>query len=185
MFQGRFLAEPNALVIELCQKFLNWQKPRGEPATYEFYFKPLESFTIFLGAHKRLRDLKPYHVQEWLDKTYPKSGPTYRHNLIRAVKRPFIWARKLGYIDVDPLASVHRGSPVSRQCYLEPEQWNELMRLVKPGPFRDFLNPVAGDRGSAARSTQGGGRGTLIGRTSAGGSRPRRPRWDWRSGSST
>jgi hypothetical protein len=36
---GEALAEPNALIIDLCQKFLNWQKPRGEPATYEFYFR--------------------------------------------------------------------------------------------------------------------------------------------------
>jgi integrase len=45
----------------------------------------------------------------------------------------------LGYIHIDPLASVSRGQQIPRQLYLEPEQWVELMRLVKPGPFRDFL----------------------------------------------
>jgi integrase len=133
------LAEPDALVIELCQKFLAWQKRRGSEGTYDFYFKPLDSFTSFLGPQKKLRDLKPYHVQEWLDTKYPKVGQNYRYNLIRAVKRPFNWARKLGYLASDPLAMVSKGSQTSRQCYIEPDQWNELMRLVKPGPFRDFL----------------------------------------------
>ena len=133
------MAESAALVIDLYQKFLAWQKQHGSETTYGFYFAPQDSFTAFLGARKRLRDVRPYHVQEWLDAKYPTASQTYRYNLIRAVKRPFLWAKKLGYILVDPLESVSRGSQTSRQHYLEPAQWNSLLRMVQPGPFRDFL----------------------------------------------
>jgi len=112
---GAALSQPDALVIDLCQKFLSWQESHGSPGTYDFYSDPLDSFTKYLGPKKRLRDLKPFHVQEWLDARFKRVSQNYRYNLIRAVKRPFIWARKLGYIHTDPLASVSRGQQIPRR----------------------------------------------------------------------
>ena len=136
---GAALVQPNVLVIDLVRKFLKWQEAHGSPRTYDFYFEPLDSFTRHLGLNKRLRNLKPYHVQEWLDENYPKICQNYRYRLVRALKRPFLWAKRQGYIKIDPLEAVSRGRQVFRSVYLEPEQWNELLTLVKTGPFRDFL----------------------------------------------
>ena len=117
--QPQPMAESAALVIDLYQKFLAWQKQHGSETTYGFYsrhkIRLRRSWALEAVPHVR-----PYHVQEWLDAKYPTASQTYRYNLIRAVKRPFLWAKKLGYILVDPLESVSRGSQTSRQHYLEP-----------------------------------------------------------------
>ena len=44
------MAESAALVIDLYQKFLAWQKQHGSETTYGFYFAPQDSFTAFLGS---------------------------------------------------------------------------------------------------------------------------------------
>jgi integrase len=133
------LSDPRATVMGLCQRFLFWQKTHGKESTYWFYALPLDSFTQFIGGQKQVRDLRTYHVEEWLDAKYPTAGQSYRHNLIRVVKRPFTWAVRMGYIAKNPLLTLKRCGQKSRDCYITPAQWGTFLDLLPPGPFRDIV----------------------------------------------
>lgn len=126
-------------VVDVLARFLEWCEGTSSKGTFDFYSRPLKSFAKHVGTKLRLSDLKPYHVSQWIRETHGNPGDNYRYNLIRAVKRPFIWAKSEGYLTVDPLATVKRGRQTPRQTYLEPEQWDRLMAVVKAGPFRNFL----------------------------------------------
>ena len=50
----------------------------------------------------RTSELKPFHVQQWVD-SYPLLSQTSRRNYLRSMKRCLIWAKKQGYIDGNPI----------------------------------------------------------------------------------
>jgi integrase len=133
------LKDPRVTVVGLCQRFIAWQKENSKDSTYWFYAVPLESFTGFLGGDKQVRDLTPDDVERWLVKLYPKAGKSYKHNLIRAAKRPFAWAKKKRYISTNPLADVEQCGQESRDCYITPEQWESFLGVLEPGPFLDLV----------------------------------------------
>jgi len=126
-------------VVDVLARFLEWCESTRSPRTFEFYSIPLRDFAQHIGPKLRLADLRPHHVTNWLRESYGNPGENYRYNLLRAVKRPFLWAVGEGYLAADPLATVKRGRQTPRQTYLEPEHWDRLMAVVPAGAFREFL----------------------------------------------
>jgi integrase len=160
LMAGRQPASPNCTVVDLAQRFLDHHKSNSKPATVAFYFRALDSFTQYVGSCLKVSELKPYHVQQWIDRehstvkraekvgdgyvTHDTGKPTgngYRRNLIRAVKACFRWAEDQEYIDRSPLRKVKMppARPRGDEAYLMPEQWGKLIGAVKDQPLHDLL----------------------------------------------
>jgi integrase len=136
-------AQPdNALsVAEIFEKFFDWSQKHRAEKTYEWLQYRIQMFITALGgsATMAVAALKPFHVVEWLDK-HPTWSGNYRHGIIRAIQRPFNWAVKLGYIDVNPIRHVEKPQPTRREQVITPEQWPAIRDHYHHGdPFRDLL----------------------------------------------
>src|SRR5437868_6803997 len=101
---GELLAAPAPvqaqLVAGVIDGYLEWCERHRPERTYEWYRDHLQSFLDSLpdAATLTVKDLKPFHVQRWVDR-HDSWGACFRRGAMMAVQRAFSWAEKLGHID--------------------------------------------------------------------------------------
>jgi len=123
-------------LLAIIDAFLDWCQKHRAPDTYEWYQSRLQ---LFARRHPDLGtgDLRPYHVQQWIDAMNVSSGT--KRNYCRAIKRCMAWAKKQGHIDVNPIADLEQPRSGKRETVISPEQFNELLSLTQDETFRDLL----------------------------------------------
>ena len=87
-------------VLAVLDAFLDWCQKHRAPRTYDWYLDYLESFARSLPAGLTVAQLRPIHVQQWVD-SQPR-WKTGKRGVIVAVQRSFNWAAKMGLIDQSP-----------------------------------------------------------------------------------
>jgi hypothetical protein len=70
---GKKQIAPDTFVAELILEFLVWSKKKHKDRTREWYREHLESFHKHIGG-LRVRSLKPYHVEQWIEKRFPTTN---------------------------------------------------------------------------------------------------------------
>jgi integrase/recombinase XerD len=129
----------NPLVVVIVDEFLDWCQKHRAPDTYIWYKDRLESFCKTIDATITAGQLRPHHVQKWVD-NYPvslKSGSC--RNLIQSVKRAMRWAAEQGYIDHSPIAHMKKPGCGRKEQVVTPEQFNALLARYDDQEFRDLL----------------------------------------------
>ena len=123
-------------LVSIADAFLDWTLRNRARATFGWYQERLQSF---LEQHPKLgvAELKPFHVEQWATQS-GRSINTHR-NKMRAVKRCLRWAMAQGYIEHNPLASMVIPSADSKEVYVSPEEFAELVANVRSQEFRDLL----------------------------------------------
>ena len=91
-------------LTELFDRFLDWVKQHRSPDTYVWYQYRLQRFADRF-PDLTMGQLRPYHVQEWVD-SFPDHSPTTTRNYMRSVKRCIKWGQTLGYIDTNPIQHI-------------------------------------------------------------------------------
>jgi len=131
------------LFFELCQKYLAWVKLHQESRTYDWYNNYISMFLRHPDiAFKKPVDIKPYHVQEWID-SHESWGDNYKGGAVVAIKRVFNWAIDQGYIDVNPIQRLKRPSSQPRKHYMKPEDYAAVLyHLDEKDPFYDLVRFV-------------------------------------------
>lgn len=132
--------ESSALtVLEVLDRYLAWVEVHRSPDTYRWYNDRLQAFLDFKSNKELLvKDMRPFHVQEWVDAMPHKSGT--RRNYVRSVKRAFRWAEEQGIVDRSPVAYLKKPAAGRRDNVISPELHQRLLALTKPQCFRDLLN---------------------------------------------
>jgi integrase len=120
----------------IVDAFLEWSQQNRSPDTYEWYRYRLERF-VRQYPDLRVTELRPYHVETWAA-SYNLSR-TSRRNYLRSVKRCLKWARRQGYIDVDPIADLEVPSGERREGVVTPEDFERILRLARSPDFCDLL----------------------------------------------
>ena len=94
----------------------------------------------FARKHPNLStaDLRPFHVQEWLDSFELSNGS--KRNYGRAIKRCIRWAKRQGYIDRNPIEDLELPKGGKRETVLSPEEFNKLLDVTPSPEFTDLLN---------------------------------------------
>jgi integrase len=97
----------------------------------------LKSFGTYVG-NLPLAALKPHHVLDWVNETYPEAGPSYRNTLLTVIKGWSSWATQAGYFPSDPLRAIRKPKPAVRQEFVPHARWGELLEACGPpgAPFR-------------------------------------------------
>ena len=127
------------LVVVLIDDFLDWCEKHRAADTYRWYKDRLNSFAATIEPTLTADDLRPYHVQKWVD-DYPvplKSGS--RRNLIAAVKRSMKWSEEQGYIDRSPLRHLRKPGCGRKEQVVTFEQYRALIDLTRDQNFKDLL----------------------------------------------
>ncbi len=138
--EGIVAVAPGKLAIhDLADLFLDHIQRHKATATYEWYKHFLVEFDKAHGR-KPARDLKPHHLETWLD-SKEGWGPSTRRGAITAVKRLFAWAKQGGRIDANPLADVRRPK-MGRRVVMDDDGAAAFFAALEPGPLLDFATAM-------------------------------------------
>ena len=117
------------------------------PATARWYIDRLQRLADYLVDERnppelgylRCVDLRPFHVQEWLE-SMPAMRPTTRRNYIQAIKRCLAWCVEMGHLDKSPIAGMRRPGAGRREIVISGEEFARIQRCVPNRDFRDLLD---------------------------------------------
>jgi integrase len=132
----------NHTVREILDDYWTWLQANRAATTCEKRQPILKSFGLSMPATLRVRDLRPYHVQRWLDQKCSKCGPTTRNTRITWIKTVFNWAVKMGYAGMNPIVMMEKPTPLTRQEFVPADQWPKLLEACTDEAFRDFVTII-------------------------------------------
>lgn len=125
-------------VAAIIDRFLEWTKNHRAIRTYEWYLQRCQWFVETIGD-LHVQQLKPYHVQEWLD-AHPNWSDGHRRGCIIAVQRPLRWATRMGYIPGNPIQHIEKPQGGRREEIISPSEFESLLRHVRDEQFRELLS---------------------------------------------
>jgi len=117
-----------------------WLKENRAPETAAARAGILKSFGKSVPATLKAEAARPYHVQKWLDSNPRIKSDTTKNTRITQILGVFSWAKRMRYIDENPLADMPKPSALTRQEFIPAERWPEVLALATDDAFRDFLN---------------------------------------------
>jgi integrase len=125
-------------VRKLLDAYHNWLKANRAESTVTRREPLLTGFGMSISATLKIRDLKGYHVDAWIEQDHADSNSTTRNILITTIKTAMSFAVKQGYADANPIASMEKPRPEVRQEFLPAETWPQVLAMAS-GSFKDFL----------------------------------------------
>lgn len=125
-------------VLALIDQYLDWCKQHRAAATFEWYRWRLQLFCESIPEDLTVADLKPFHVQEWIDSQSNWSSGSKR-NGCKAVQRALRWAEQQGYIDRSPVTHMQKPAMGRREVVISDKQFEELLELSRSDSFTDLL----------------------------------------------
>lgn len=137
MRQPRRRKVASGLLVAIADRFLEWVSQHRSPATFQFYRDRLQPF-VALHPDLRLAEIKPFHVQQWVD-LHPEHSAATKRNNIRVVKRCLNWAAEQGYVDANPIAHMPAPSGGRRETVVAPDEFEQLLSFVHDESFRRLL----------------------------------------------
>ena len=117
----------------------NWVKQHRAESTADRMKPVLRSFKHHIGPKMKVRNLRPFHVTQWLDDKFPKVGDTRRNTLITHIKCALNWAVDEGYIDANPIARMKKPEPAICQEFVPADLWPQVLASATDQEFKDFL----------------------------------------------
>ena len=128
------------LLIEVLDAFLDWCLRHREKRTFESYEERIKSFLASLTDRRMpLRDLRPFHLQQWVD-SHPDWSPGMKRGRMQAVQRGLNWAVKQGRIDKSPVAHVEKPPPGKREVVIDHPTYRRMRELTATQEFRDLID---------------------------------------------
>ncbi len=120
----------------VADAFLDWLQKHRASDTYEWYRYRIERFCQ-KNPDLLADDLKPLHVQQWVD-GYPDLSKTSKRNYIRSIKRCIVWACKQGYMETDPVQSMEVPVADRREVFVSAAEFEEMMAFITDECFRQL-----------------------------------------------
>ena len=126
-----------ASMAAIIDDFLEFLSKNRAPDTYRWYRDLLQKF-IVLHPDLRVDDIRPFHVQRWVD-GYSHLSKTSRRNHMRSVKRCVKWAVAQGYVDQNPLQHLSIPNGERKEVLVSEDQYQVVLSFAKPESLRDLL----------------------------------------------
>jgi hypothetical protein len=139
-------------IVVLADKFLDWVQRERSADTFEWYRYPLERFAKKF-PDLQSGELKPLHVQEWLNE-YPDLSRTSRRNYVRSVKTCLKWAVQQGYIERNLIDKMPVPNAEHREITILADEFERMLAAIPDLAFRDLVtvtSRIIAGRGSACR----------------------------------
>ena len=127
------------LVVVIVDEFLDWCQKHRAPDTYRWYKDRLESFCKTIERNLTADQLKPHHVQKWVDNYGVPLKSGSRRNLIASIKRAMKWAEEQGYIERSPLTHLRKPGCGRKEQVVTPQEFSALLARYKDQNFKDLL----------------------------------------------
>ncbi|MFO0818456.1 MAG: tyrosine-type recombinase/integrase [Pirellulales bacterium] len=131
--KARRASDSLAVVIDA---FLEWVQRNRSPDTYVWYQYRLQRF-FRKYPDLRASEVRPFHVEDWVNGY--KLSITSRRNYMRTVKRCLKWAKKQGYLEVNPVADLEIPAAEHREGLMSQEEIELLLATIKDEGLRDLV----------------------------------------------
>lgn len=116
-----------------------WLKKNRRPSTYKPRGPLLRSFGESLPKNFKASSLKPYQVQKWLDDNpRPLSNTTHNYRITMIVG-VFNWAKKMGYLERNPIKGMPKPDRTIREEFLPVDVWPKLLEAATDQQLLDWL----------------------------------------------
>jgi len=125
LMQRPHQAPPSDGLVTLNDAFLEWCQKNRAPRTYDWYKGHLQCFADSIPASLTVGQLRPFHVQQWVDAKPWADG--MKRGAIVAVQRALNWAVEMGYVTQSPLARFKKPRVGKREIIIAPEQYQGLL----------------------------------------------------------
>jgi len=125
---------------ELFVRFVLFCKANRSEQTTRWYKDFLTSFQETF-PNLGFRELKPHHVQEWIDGKEGWSDSTKRGAIV-SVQRAFNWALRNGLISRNPIAFMQKPEGGRRERIISPVDYKKILSEVKDVEFQEYLETV-------------------------------------------
>jgi len=130
-------ADPH--LVTVLDAFLDWCLRHREKRTYETYKERIQEFVGALADKAMLaRDLRPYHLQQWVD-SHPNWNPGMKRGRLQSVQRAMNWAVKQGILDKSPVAFMEKPPPGKRENVIDYLTYQRMLTLTATQEFRDLI----------------------------------------------
>lgn len=149
MRQPRDRPVPTDSVVAVVDAYLDWCQKHRAPDTYEWYRYRLQRFIDFIPRGLRVAQLKPHHVQRWVD-SFEHLSLGSKRNYCRAIQRAMRWAEQQGYVDRSPIAHLQKPPQGKRNRVVSQEEFDGILAVVPMREARDLLT-VAWETGARAQ----------------------------------
>ncbi|MDA0658959.1 MAG: tyrosine-type recombinase/integrase [Planctomycetota bacterium] len=137
MLEPRTQTVSDDALVQIVDVFLDWVQKHRSPDTFEWYRYRLQRLCDRY-PEMRVRNLRPFHVQEWVD-SYPKFTRTSKRNYVRTIKRCLKWATQQGYIDKNPITQLEVPGADRRETTISAEEYTALLSHIRDPDFRDLV----------------------------------------------
>ena len=114
------------LVLEIFDEFLEWSRKHRAEATFRWYRDRIQAFVGTIERHLAVADLKPIHVERWVD-SHPDWSTTHQRGCKIAVQRAFSWAEKMGLVTVSPIRRLDKPEAGKRDQVISAEEYAMLL----------------------------------------------------------
>lgn len=126
-------------VPQILDEFLDWCESNRAPDTYRWHKDRINSFCNSIPADLKPKDMKPFHVQKWVNNYGVDLASGTKRNLIASVKCGMAWAEEQGYIPHSPIAKMRKPACGRKEQIVTPEHYEGLLDLSRDQNFRDLL----------------------------------------------
>lgn len=127
------------LAVVILDDFVDWCEKHRAPHTCRWYKDRLNSFCKTIDPTLTLDQLRPHHVQKWVDNYGVPLASGSRRNLISAVKRAMKWAEEQGYIERSPLAHMKKPGCGRKEQVVSLAEFEALLARYDDQEFKDLL----------------------------------------------
>jgi integrase len=125
-------------LFSLFDEFLEWTKSQRAIATYEWYIDRIQAFVKYLKTDRPAANLRPYHVIQWVGK-YPHWSSTHQRNSIQAIKRPYRWGHRMGFLNSNPIEYLEKPSAGRREQTITDEEYKLILNKLPSEQFRNLI----------------------------------------------
>jgi integrase len=125
-------------IVALIDAFLGWCQKHKAARTYDWYVEKTTSFARTLADGLTIDELKPFHVQEWVD-AHDEWAPGQKRGCITAIQRVFNWAVKQGRLDRSPIRGMEKPEQGQRDTVVSSELFQKVILAARSLDFRDLL----------------------------------------------
>ena len=136
MNQPQKRAIPSDSILTLIDSFLEFCHENRAPDTYNWYRFRLELFARRYPS-LRAREIRPFHVQKWLDSMDTSSGTKRCYG--RSIKRCMRWSKQQGYIDSNPIEDMQLPPGGKREQLVSGVEYSDILGNIRDDSFRDLV----------------------------------------------